>query len=85
MSNENKIERLELETVELKNQLLKLEFQHKKDIVETEKRFNERSEKIQRQLDYITKLAGITYQELDLLDEKIIQGGQILTSSRKRV
>jgi acetate kinase len=85
MKNENKIEKLELETVELKNQIMKLEFQHKKDIVDAEKRFNDKTEKIQNQIDYIAKLAGITYQELDLLDEKIIQGGQVLTSSRKRV
>ncbi len=83
--DETKIEELQTETSELKSQLLKLEFRHKKDIVEAEKRFSERTEKIQRQLDYITKLARITYQELDLLDEKIMQSGKVLASARKRV
>lgn len=92
MNHEEKIQQIETETAELKHQIMKLEFQHKKDIIEAEKEFkrsqqafNERSDKIQRQLDYITRLAGITYEELDLLDEKITKGGEILASPRKRV
>ena len=85
MNHEEKIQHIETDIAELKHQLMKLEFQNKKDIIESEGQFNERSDKIQRQLGYITKLAGITYQELDLLDEKITQGGKILASPRKRV
>ena len=92
MNHEEKIHQIETETAELKHQIMKLEFQHKKDIVEAEKKFNiskqefnERHNKIQKHLDYITRLAGITYEELDLLDEKITRGGEILASPRKRV
>jgi 23S rRNA maturation-related 3'-5' exoribonuclease YhaM len=92
MNHETKLQQIELEMTEMKSQILKLEFRHKKDIMEAEKntaeaekRFNERDEKIQRQLDYVAKLAGITYEELDLLDEKIIRSGQVAVSPRKRV
>jgi hypothetical protein len=85
MNHETKLQQIELEMSEMKSQILKLEFQHKKDIMEAEKRFNERDEKIQRRLDYVAKLAGITYEELDLLDEKIIRSGQVAASPRKRL
>ncbi len=85
MNHEEKIRQIETETAELKHQIMKLEFQHKKDIIEAEKEFNERHNKIQKHLDYITKLARITYEELDLLDEKITKGGEILAAPRKRV
>ena len=92
MNHEEKIQQIELEMTEMKSQILKLEFQHKKDIKEAEKyikeaekRFDDRNDKIQRQLDYITKLAGITYQELDLLDEKLVRTGQVAASPRKRI
>jgi 23S rRNA maturation-related 3'-5' exoribonuclease YhaM len=92
MNHEEKIQQIELEMTEIKSQILKLEFRHKKDIVEAqreikeaEKRFNERDEKIQRRIDYVAKLAGITYEELDLLDEKLVRTGQVAVSPRKRV
>jgi hypothetical protein len=85
MSHETKMQQLELEMTEMKSQILKLEFRHKKDIIEAEKRFNERDEKIQRRLDYVAKLAGVTYQELDLLDDKLVRSGQVAASPRKRV
>ncbi len=92
MNHEEKIQQIELEMTEMKSQILKLEFQHKKDIMEAEKdiaeaqkRFNERDEKIQRRIDYVAKLAGITYQELDLLDEKLVRTGQVAASPRKRI
>lgn len=85
MNHEEKIREIELEMSEIKSQILKLEFRQKKDTAEAEKRFNNRHDKIQRQLDHITKLAGITYKELDLLDEKIIRSGQVAASPRKRL
>jgi uncharacterized protein (DUF1919 family) len=85
MNHEEKMQQLELEMTEMRSQILKLEFRHKKDIKEAEKRFDDRNDKIQRQLNYITKLAGITYQKLDLLDEKLVRTGQVATSPRKRI
>ncbi len=85
MNHEEKIQQLELEMTEMKSQILKLEFRHKKDIMEAEKRFSERDEKIQRRIDYVAKLAGITYEELDLLDEKLVRTGQVAASPRKRI
>ncbi len=85
MNHEEKMQQIELEMTEMKGQILKLEFRHKKDLTEAEKRFNERDEKIQRRLDYVAKLAGITYEELDLLDDKLVRSGQVAASPRKRV
>ncbi len=56
---------------DIKKQLLQLEFQHKKDIVEAEKRFNERTDRIQAQLDHITKLAGISFEKFAEIDARI--------------
>jgi hypothetical protein len=56
---------------------MKMEFRHKKDIAETEKhlkesekRSDERRDKIQWRLDYITKLVGISFAKLDQMDER---------------
>lgn len=81
--SEERIEKIEVECSEIRRQILQLEFQHKKDDAETEKRFKERSDKIQLQLDYITKLAGITYEELDLLDGKLLETGYLLIEPRQ--
>ncbi len=85
MEHQERLNNIEAECDELRRQILQLEFQHKKDSVEAEKQFTDRYEKTQRQLDYITRLVGITYEELDLLDDKIIESGSILTKPRKRV
>jgi hypothetical protein len=57
---------------------MKMEFRHKKYIAETEKhlkksekRSDERRDKIQWRLDYITKLVGISFAELDQMGEKL--------------
>jgi uncharacterized protein (DUF3084 family) len=63
------------EIEQLKKDILKLEFQHKKDLAEnqkqlaeSEKRFNERAAKIQAQLNHITKLAGIAFENFEEID-----------------
>lgn len=44
---------------------MQLEFQHKKDVIKMDKDFKERDARIQRRLDHLIKLVGITYEELD--------------------
>ncbi|MEO8073573.1 MAG: hypothetical protein ABI686_10030 [Acidobacteriota bacterium] len=55
---------------DIEQELLKLEFRYKKDIVEAEQRFNERFEEmraIQREtelhLNHTTKLTGISFEK----------------------
>ena len=62
---------------EIRQELMKLEFQHKKDIAEAEGRFNQRFDRIQIQLEetqiiqkqtqahlsHITKLVGISFEK----------------------
>ena len=97
MNHEEKIKQIEAETAEIKQQIMKLEFQHKKDIVESEKRFNERSEKIQAKLDeiaerqnrtqnhldHITKLVGVSFEELDQMDERLFRLQSLLDKDWK--
>lgn len=70
---------------DIKQELIKLEFQHKKDIAEAERRFNENFERmqagfdeirdIQRQtqlhLNHITKLAGISFDKFANFESRI--------------
>ncbi|MGH9949319.1 MAG: hypothetical protein ACRD6X_19270 [Pyrinomonadaceae bacterium] len=78
-----KIDKIEAETSEIKRRLMQLEFQHKKDIAEAEKRFNARDNMIQKRLDHLSKLAGITYEEMEFLDEKLVGAGRELAKPRK--
>ncbi len=63
---------------DLKQELMKLEFQHKKDIAEADKRFNERFDKMQEvnqqmqaHLNHITKLAGISFEKFEDIESRI--------------
>ena len=70
------------EIEQLKKDILKLEFQHKKDRAESEKQFNERNAEIQAKLDdtnkqlnhitkrlnHITKLTGISFENFADID-----------------
>lgn len=77
---------------EIKQQILQLEFQHKKEMVEirklqetTEKRLDYISrlqDRTQKQLDHITKLTGIAFDEFEFYDQKMQDAGEIL--SRKK-
>ena len=63
---------------------MQLEFQHKKDVVDAKREADEADKRIQRSIDHIAKLVGITYEELDLLDEKLQKTGRYLTLPRER-
>ena len=81
--HEENIKNIRTETEEIKRQIMQLEFQHKKDIVETDKRFKESCEQINRQIKHIAKLVGITYEELDNLDFKLQETGRHLIEPRE--
>lgn len=57
--HEKKIAKIEANCAKLKEQIMQLEFQTKKDIVAAQKRFDEWDDRFRRRLDYIAKLAGI--------------------------
>ncbi len=77
---------------EIRRQILQLEFQYKKDKVEMQKKHDEtmdridatladiarRQDRTQKHLDHITKLAGITFEELEFQDLKMQDAGEIL-------
>ncbi len=83
--SEDRIKKIEEESAEIKKQILQLEFQHKKDIVETDKRFNDRAERLEKSLlqleksllqmrdnlNHINKLAGITFEKFDDFESRL--------------
>ncbi len=96
-AHEKRLKKIEAETLEIKKQIMQLEFQHKKDIVAADKRI-EASEKrfeetkrvheewdsmMTKKIQHIAQLVGITYEELDNLDLKVKEAGQVLSKPRK--
>jgi fructose-1,6-bisphosphatase len=89
--HEKRMAKIEANCVKLKEQIMQLEFQNKKDIAAAQKRFDERQkradeweDKFRTKLDHIAKLAGLTYEELDNLDLKLQDAGKRLSLPRKR-
>jgi len=97
-NHQEKLNRIEAESSEIKRQILLLEFQTKKDIVELEKDIVEleketaelkkeselRNRQIELHLRHLSKLAGITFEELDAIDDRLTAAAVPLSRSRKR-
>ena len=90
-NHQEKLNRIEAESSEIKRQILLLEFQTKKDIVELEKETAElkkeselRNRQIELHLRHLSKLAGITFEELDAIDDRLTAAAVPLSRSRKR-
>ena len=80
MSNEQvkRLTKVEDETNKLRRDILQLEFQHKKDVADFEKRFQVNLDSIQSSLDHtgkhlrhLSQLVGITFEKLDNLDDRL--------------
>ena len=81
---------------EIRRQILQLEFQHKKDMAEmreqhtktiaeidkTLDRVTRRQDRNQKQLDHITKLTGITFEDLEFHNQKMQDAGEILSRQK---
>ena len=87
MSEENEEFTEKFETIEqalkyIADSQAKSEWLHKQDQIERRK-FEEESkkrwERTQKQLDYITKLTGIAFEDIMFQDEKIKNAGEILS------
>jgi hypothetical protein len=88
--HEKRLQKIEAETEEIKRQMMQFEFQHKKDIADTERRFEDRQQAMeskqdrsQKQIDHLVKLMGLSYEALDELDATVAEAGVILTRPRK--
>lgn len=82
--HEQRIAKIEANCVKLKEQIMQLEFQNKKDIVAAQKRIDAWEIKFREKLDFVIKLAGIPYEELENLDLKVQDSGRRMTIPRKR-
>lgn len=71
--HKERLRKIETETEKIKQQIMQLEFQHKKDAVE-----------IRKIIKHVAKLVGITYDELDKLDFKLQETGRHLSKPRER-
>ncbi len=90
-NHQEKLNHIEAECSEIKRQILQLEFQTKKDIAEHKKEMAElikeselRNQQIKLHLQHLSKLAGITFEELDAIDDRLISAAVPLSRSRKR-
>lgn len=82
-NHEKKIKKLEAEMVELRKQIMQIEFVSKRDTAAARKEHERVTAKIDRQIQHISLIMGITYDELNLLEEKIVESGRSLARPRK--
>ena len=90
-NHEKRIKKIEAEMVELRKQIMQVEFINKRDN-SAAKREHEAARKehekvsaqIDRQIKHVSTIMGITYDELIMLDEKIQDSGRVLARPRKR-
>ena len=83
-NHQKKLNQIEADCSEIKRQILQLEFQHKKDMVDYKKESELRNRQIERHLRHLSKLAGITFEELDAMDDRLTSAAEPLSRSRKR-
>ena len=97
-NHEKRIKKIEAEMVELRKQIMQVEFISKRDssaakrTQEAAQREHEAARKehekvsaqIDRQIKHVSTIMGITYDELNMLDEKIQESGRALARPRKR-
>lgn len=90
-AHEKRIQKIETECVELRKQILQLEFQHKKDIREFEKHSQVQTEKYDREwertkkhLRHLSQLAGIAFERLEELDERLESASISLSHKGKK-
>ena len=77
-SHSMRIDRIEAETAEIRKQMLQYEFLAKKEEVERKKDLDEmrkasevRNENIENHLKHLSALAGITFEQLDEIDNRL--------------
>ncbi len=97
-AHEKRIQKIEAECVEIRKQSMQLEFQNKKDIREFEKQQEQRRkehEQWRKEIDkdfkflsshakHLSKLAGITFEELGELDERLESASVSLSRKSKK-
>lgn len=91
-AHEKRIEKIEAECVELRKQILQLEFQHKKDIREFEKysqvqtqKSDKEWERTNKHLRHLSQLAGISFERLEELDERLESASISLSRKGKKI
>lgn len=90
-AHEKRIQKIEAECVELKKQIMQLEFQHKKDTLESEKQHEKWRKEIDKDFKFLSahakhlsQLAGITFEELGELDERLETASASLSRKSKK-
>jgi len=83
-NHQEKLNQIEAECREIKRQILQLEFQTKKDMADLKQESELRNRQIELHLRHLSKLAGITFEELDAIDDRLTSVAVPLSRSRKR-
>ncbi|HSK74291.1 MAG TPA: hypothetical protein VK892_21505 [Pyrinomonadaceae bacterium] len=88
---EERIKEIKADILEIERQIKKLEFQHKKDIAALQKESEERWRRIEKQNEYVerhlkhlSQLAGVTFEELDAMDERLVSASAALSRKNRR-
>ncbi len=91
-THEKRLKKIEAECAELRRQILKLEFQNKKDTVafrtesnERWQRFERLREQTQRHLNHLSQLTGLTFEIADDIDDRLDAASKPLVRKRQRV
>ncbi|MFM9905898.1 MAG: hypothetical protein ACKVQJ_15145 [Pyrinomonadaceae bacterium] len=82
-SIETETKEIKRDTEKIREQIMKLESQHKKDISAADRRHEKWKVDIDKRISYIAKLAGITYEELDMMEDRLILAGGELSNPRE--
>ena len=76
---------------EIRRQILQLEFQHKKDMVEMREsqeklqaRIDQRLDYVGRHLEHISQLTGYAFEEIRDIDDRLVSASNSLASKKKK-
>jgi uncharacterized membrane protein YgaE (UPF0421/DUF939 family) len=98
-THEKRLKKIEADCAELRRQILKLEFQNKKDSVESRKlheafqreseqrwhRFEQLREQTQRHLNHLSQLTGIAFDTFEDYEERLDTASKPLARKRPQV
>ncbi len=85
-THEQRLKSIEAECSELRRQILKLEFQHKKDVLHSKResdaswrRFEAIREQTQKHLNHLSQLTGMSFETLYDIDDRLAEAAKPLS------
>ena len=89
-SHEKRIKKIDGEIVELRKQIMQIEFISKRETAAArrdheaaQKERDKSGKRIDKRIEHLSLLMGITYDELNLVGEQVHESGRVLARPRK--